>query len=128
VATGRELLADLPDLAVAPLTELLLQALRGRTIPLDAELPDTGVGIRRERVLAPPFIVSETYGTRASTVIAMDAYGQVSAMEQSFGPLGAASGLAEVIFQVEARSPRRGSRSDSPTNKSPAGRGRFAPR
>ena len=112
VTTGRELLADLPDLAAAPLTDLLLEALQGRNIPLDAELPDTGVGIRRERVLAPPFIVSESYGTRASTVVLMDADGRVSMIERSFGPRGVAAGLAEVRFQIEARSPRRANRAD----------------
>ena len=35
----------------------------------DHELPDTGVGIALERVLAAPLITGVTYGTRASTVL-----------------------------------------------------------
>jgi uncharacterized protein with NRDE domain len=35
----------------------------------DDELPDTGVGLEKERMLSPALITGETYGTRASTVL-----------------------------------------------------------
>jgi uncharacterized protein with NRDE domain len=35
----------------------------------DHELPDTGVGLERERMLSPILIAGATYGTRASTVL-----------------------------------------------------------
>ncbi len=38
----------------------------------DEKLPDTGVGIERERMLSSIFIKSPTYGTRCSTVILID--------------------------------------------------------
>ena len=39
------------------------------TIAEDADLPDTGVGIDRERVLSSIFIRTPGYGTRSSTVV-----------------------------------------------------------
>ena len=36
------------------------------------ELPSTGVTLERERLLSSPFIVSEAYGTRCSTVFTVD--------------------------------------------------------
>jgi len=38
----------------------------------DAELPDTGIGLETERLLAPPFIISPQYGTRCTTAIQWD--------------------------------------------------------
>jgi uncharacterized protein with NRDE domain len=42
-----------------------------RTAP-DERLPDTGVGLERERMLSSMFIKSPNYGTRCSTVIMID--------------------------------------------------------
>jgi len=63
----------------AGLTELLAQQqinieqalslLQDQTQPLDEELPDTGVGLVWERLLATAFIKSPIYGTRASSVL-----------------------------------------------------------
>jgi uncharacterized protein with NRDE domain len=55
-AAGRE---------VAPLFE----ALSDDTPVPDDQLPDTGVGLELERVLAPPFIRGVAYGTRCSSVV-----------------------------------------------------------
>jgi uncharacterized protein with NRDE domain len=41
--------------------------------PADSVLPDTGVGLEWERVLSPSLIVTDAYGTRCSTVLAIDA-------------------------------------------------------
>lgn len=49
----------------------------------DALLPDTGVGIERERVLSSPFIRSPEYGTRASTVLLVRRDGGVSFIERT---------------------------------------------
>jgi uncharacterized protein with NRDE domain len=63
----------------AGLTELLAQEaidtaqalalLQDQSQPVDEELPDTGVGLVWERLLATAFIKSPIYGTRASTVL-----------------------------------------------------------
>jgi uncharacterized protein with NRDE domain len=41
-------------------------------VAADVDLPDTGVGTDRERVLSPIFIRTPTYGTRSSTVVMFD--------------------------------------------------------
>ena len=57
-----------------------------------AELPDTGVGLDLERLLAPIFIRGEAYGTRASTLAYARADGACVLVERGFGPKGAAAG------------------------------------
>lgn len=54
----------------------------------DAELPDTGVGLERERWLSSAFIRGEHYGTRASTVVAIGHDGRGVIVERRFGPEG----------------------------------------
>lgn len=51
--------------------------------PKDEELPDTGIGIRRERILSSIFIESPNYGTRASTLLLIDVKNHVTFIEKS---------------------------------------------
>lgn len=51
------------------LSSALFELLHDDVRASDQDLPDTGVGIELERLLAPIFIQSPDYGTRASTVI-----------------------------------------------------------
>jgi uncharacterized protein with NRDE domain len=55
----------------AGLETRLFSLLGERSVAADADLPDTGVGIDRERMLSPIFITTPDgrYGTRCSTVI-----------------------------------------------------------
>jgi uncharacterized protein with NRDE domain len=55
-----------------------------------AELPDTGLDARRERALSAPFIVDPEFGTRASSVVIVNASGRVEFVERGFGPQGEA--------------------------------------
>ena len=64
--------------------EELLAVLADRAPFDDHSLPITGVGLEKERVLSSPFIVSEDYGTRCTTVLLVDAKGQTLYAEQSF--------------------------------------------
>ncbi|ARP81309.1 hypothetical protein CAL12_10965 [Bordetella genomosp. 8] len=57
--------------APSPDIEALFDALGDRSVAQDAELPDTGIGLERERFLSSAFIVGLTYGTRSSTVMAI---------------------------------------------------------
>lgn len=66
----------------------LFAALGDSTFWPDAELPDTGIGLARERMLSPAFIRGDDYGTRASTVIAIDHDGRGVIIEQRWGPRG----------------------------------------
>ena len=50
----------------------LFQLLYNEQIAADDLLPDTGVGLERERYLSAMFIKSPGYGTRCSTVILVD--------------------------------------------------------
>ncbi|HEU0079714.1 MAG TPA: NRDE family protein, partial [Longimicrobiaceae bacterium] len=52
----------------------------------DAHLPDTGVGLERERMLSSPFIRGAEYGTRASTVLLVGRDGRVKFVERTVVP------------------------------------------
>lgn len=56
----------------------------------DQALPDTGVGMNIERFLSSPFIVSERYGTRCTTVMALGVEHRVC--ERRFEPSARALG------------------------------------
>jgi uncharacterized protein with NRDE domain len=58
----------------------------------DIDLPDTGVGIDLERRLSPAFIRGDAYGTRASTIVAVDHDGRGVIHERRFGPMAAFEG------------------------------------
>jgi uncharacterized protein with NRDE domain len=102
VALGRQYLEGLPLGSSDAIIESLLQRLRDATRPADADLPDTGIGPDRERALSPPFIEAEHYGTRASTVIVVNAHGEVTIRERRFGPLGTPLGSSELDFRLDA--------------------------
>ena len=73
-------------------TAPLMAALADRTPAEDASLPSTGVTLEWERLLSSPFIVSERYGTRCSTVLTIDREGSARFHERSFAPDGTAIG------------------------------------
>jgi uncharacterized protein with NRDE domain len=70
--------------------------------PDDADLPDTGIGLDWERLLAPIFIRGEVYGTRSSTVVLQRRNGAVSFFERTFSP--GAGGFFEVTYNIAAGS------------------------
>lgn len=71
--------------------EPLFAALGDRAAARDDELPDTGVGLPMERMLSPPFIVSERYGTRCSTWLRIGG-GRIEFEERRFGVDGRETG------------------------------------
>ena len=66
----------------------LFDALADQRQAPDAQLPDSGVGLQRERWLSSAFIRGEQYGTRASTVVAIDHAATGVIAERRFGPCG----------------------------------------
>lgn len=78
----------------------LWRALADESVPADHELPDTGVGLELERMLAPAFIRGPTYGTRASTIVTIDLEGRGWISERRFGPDGMFEG--ETTLHIEA--------------------------
>ncbi|HEU0302092.1 MAG TPA: NRDE family protein [Longimicrobium sp.] len=64
----------------------LWEMLADRVVAADDALPDTGVGAERERLLSPPFIRTDVYGTCASTVLTIARDGGVHFVERSVAP------------------------------------------
>lgn len=62
----------------------IFEALRDTRSAMDADLPDTGVGIMWERLLSSIFINSPNYGTRSSAIITVNHKGQVTFSEKSY--------------------------------------------
>jgi uncharacterized protein with NRDE domain len=84
IKKGKALLQDQlcgrEKIDVAKIWEILAD----RTLPADKDLPDTGVGLEWERILAPLFISSPDYGTRSSSIILMEYSGRTTFMERTF--------------------------------------------
>jgi uncharacterized protein with NRDE domain len=76
----------------------LERLLRDRRPAHDEALPDTGVGRELERLLSAPFIVSERYGTRCTTVVLVDRAGGVHVEECRYGRDGQATGRSAFAF------------------------------
>jgi uncharacterized protein with NRDE domain len=76
----------------------LFAALADASPAPDAELPDTGVGIGLERKLSPVFVRGGCYGTRATTLVAVDHAGGGCIIEHRFGPGGMPQGRTELAF------------------------------
>jgi uncharacterized protein with NRDE domain len=90
----RELAGDHPQ------PEALMRMLSDRTIAADDALPDTGIGLEWERLLSAPFIVSDAYGTRCSTVVLIGSDGIVKVEERSHAPDGGVSIRVRLAFQI----------------------------
>lgn len=80
--------------------EPLFSALARRAVEADADLPSTGVTLEWERRLSAPFIVSDAYGTRSSTVLTIARDGEVHFVERSFDPRGLPTGRVEHRFRI----------------------------
>ena len=70
-----------------PPMQQLLQLLADQTPVADADLPATGIGLERERALAPVFVRTPDYGTRASSVVSVHTR-SADLLEQSFDAVG----------------------------------------
>jgi uncharacterized protein with NRDE domain len=78
----------------------LLNALRDERVAADAQLPDTGIGIERERWLSAAFVRGRDYGTRASTVVAIAHDGSGLIVERRFAADGVADGQTRITFDA----------------------------
>jgi uncharacterized protein with NRDE domain len=84
VERGKRLLGEALANGAEPEAEALLRILADDLRPPDTELPETGVGLVRERELGPIMIRTSVYGTRASTVVLAGRDGEVTAVEKSW--------------------------------------------
>jgi uncharacterized protein with NRDE domain len=73
----------------APAVEPLLDLLADTSEAVEDDLPDTGIGIERERLLSAARIVSPAYGTRSSSALLIGADGRVRFAERAYGADGA---------------------------------------
>ena len=89
---SRAAVAALLSTSAQPEPEALFAILGDRTPPEDGLLPDTGVGLQLERLLGSPFIQSETYGTRCSTLVLQHRSGRVEFRERCYRPTGEVQG------------------------------------
>lgn len=83
VARGRQALETVLNQSFEPAPEALFAILEDRTQACDEELPDTGVGIERERMLSPMFIQTPDYGTCSSSVLLIEKNGGVYLAEKT---------------------------------------------
>jgi uncharacterized protein with NRDE domain len=84
------------------LEDALFRALARRDPAPDGALPDTGVGMERERALSSAFIDVPGYGTRASTVLSIDSHGRARFTERSWRPGASVPAEVRYEFPVEA--------------------------
>lgn len=83
VRRGKSLFAALvADPATNPDNYFAL--LGDKTLAPDEELPDTGIGYEREKLLSSVFIETPIYGTRSSTLVMADSAGRLSLTERTF--------------------------------------------
>ena len=60
------------------------ELLADETLAADPDLPDTGVGLERERILSSIYVRTPIYGTRSSTVVLFDSDGEFDFEERVF--------------------------------------------
>lgn len=85
-----------------PQPEVLHSLVSDSTPFPDHLLPDTGVGLERERMLSSMFISGDTYGTRSSTLLLIDRDNRVTFVEQSYDRLQTPVGIARFSFTAKS--------------------------
>lgn len=90
VQRGKQALASAIETGVD--LDDLLGLLSNRDLAVDELLPDTGVGLYRERLLSAAFIVGPVYGTRSSIALRASVSGDVEARELRFDENGTVCG------------------------------------
>ncbi len=82
--------------------EQVFTLLRDTTPAPDDMLPDTGIPLERERLLSSPFIISDTYGTRCSTIVAVRADRSAIFCEVTYDPQGREIGRRDWNYTMKA--------------------------
>ncbi len=101
VVRGKQRLQQALTLTRAPEADELLDLLDDREPAEEWTLPDTGIGVERERMLSPALIVSPEYGTRASTALLFGGDGSVSFAERTILPGGAPGPTVSLRFNLD---------------------------
>jgi uncharacterized protein with NRDE domain len=82
-------------------TTELLRLLADQTPAASAEVDNSDLPFKVARALTAPFIISDTYGTRCSTVLLIANDGRIEFCERRFDPGGTASGDSNFSFRRE---------------------------
>jgi uncharacterized protein with NRDE domain len=80
----------------------LFRVLEDTRPPPDDTLPQTGVSLEWERLLATAFISTAGYGTRASTVVLVQHSGEVTFVERNFAPGGTLTETRSIELRPDA--------------------------
>ncbi|MCK5363987.1 MAG: NRDE family protein [Gammaproteobacteria bacterium] len=91
-------LLEARDIDLSAMFELLMD----RQTAADGALPDTGIGLSRERALSPIFIAAGDYGTRSSTVLLIEGTGDLSFHERTHEPGIAGTETLTYTFPVDS--------------------------
>lgn len=83
-------------------TEELFSIMQDTAKAPDHLLPDTGVGLEKERFLSSIFLQSEVYGTRSTAVLLFDRNNTINFFEKSYSPGGTVTD--EQSFKIELNS------------------------
>jgi len=100
VLHGKQALAEILSSHATPDPAHFFPLLADPFIPDDVDLPDTGVGLEWERILASLFITSPAYGTRCSMVLLIDSDGHVTFAEKTFNRDPARPSTVHYRFQI----------------------------
>lgn len=78
----------------------LFSIMKDETKAPDELLPDTGVGLEKERFLSSIFLKSPVYGTRSTAILLFDRHNAVSFYEKSYSPNGDTVGEFQSEFNL----------------------------
>ncbi|HXZ97697.1 MAG TPA: NRDE family protein [Burkholderiales bacterium] len=104
VERGKKRLIQLFSAPQPPAVEALFAILADRFVPIDKELPNTGIGLERERQLSAAFTASADYGTRSSTLLFIHSNNRVQLIERSFKRAGIEGSTVHHEFMIDATS------------------------
>lgn len=82
VKKARAAMAVLLQSGRSPRVEELFDVLADTTCPPDDQLPETGIGLDRERILAPICVHTQGYGTQVSTLVFVHKSGRIDFWEK----------------------------------------------
>lgn len=105
VEKGKEGLRETLNKQDDPDPEEIFRLLYDRTVPHDGLLPDTGVGLEWERILAPIFITSPVYGTRSSSIVYIDRKDRVTFLEINHDEGPEKGRILRYTFKLDRKNP-----------------------
>ena len=105
VERGKKQLVQLFSASQPASVEALFAILADHYVPADSELPNTGIGLERERQLSAAFTASADYGTRSSTLLFIHSSNRVELIERSFKRAGVEGGTVRHEFMIDPSSP-----------------------